>query len=51
MEAILLQHPGVAGIVVMGIPEARLTEIVAGCICVKENWLWSDKSHELGAEK
>ncbi|KAK3432642.1 hypothetical protein EUGRSUZ_D00173 [Eucalyptus grandis] len=51
VEAILLQHPGVAGIVIIGIPEARLTEMVVGCIRVKDNWLWSDKSHELGAEK
>ncbi|XP_048141105.1 2-succinylbenzoate--CoA ligase, chloroplastic/peroxisomal [Rhodamnia argentea] len=51
VEAILFQHPGVAGIVIVGIPDARLTEMVVGCIRVKENWLWSDKSHELGAEK
>ncbi|KAI6703341.1 hypothetical protein NL676_012477 [Syzygium grande] len=51
VEAILFQHPGVAGIVIVGIPEARLTEMVVGCIRVKEKWLWSDKGHELGAEK
>ncbi|KAF8031872.1 hypothetical protein BT93_D0939 [Corymbia citriodora subsp. variegata] len=51
VEAILFQHPAVAGIVIVGIPEARLTEMVVGCIHVKENWLWSDKSHKLGAEK
>ncbi|XP_030468617.2 2-succinylbenzoate--CoA ligase, chloroplastic/peroxisomal isoform X2 [Syzygium oleosum] len=51
VEAILFQHPGVAGIVIVGIPEARLTEMVVGCIRVKEKWLWSDKGRELGAEK
>ncbi|KAI6703284.1 hypothetical protein NL676_012420 [Syzygium grande] len=30
VAAILLQHPGVAGIVVVGIPEAHLTEMVVG---------------------
>ncbi|KAL3741355.1 hypothetical protein ACJRO7_016918 [Eucalyptus globulus] len=51
VEAIPFQHPGVAGIVIVGIPEARLTEMVVGSIRVKENWLWSDKSHELRDEK
>ena len=31
MAAILLQQPRVAGIVVMGIHEAHLTEMVVGC--------------------
>ncbi|KAL3741317.1 hypothetical protein ACJRO7_016880 [Eucalyptus globulus] len=51
VEAILFQHPGVAGIVIVGIPEARMTEMVVWSIRVKENWLWSDKSHELRDEK
>jgi acyl-activating enzyme 14 len=44
VEAILLQHPGVIGIVIVGIPDARLTEMVIACIQLRENWYWSDKS-------
>ncbi|TKY72381.1 2-succinylbenzoate--CoA ligase of chloroplastic/peroxisomal [Spatholobus suberectus] len=44
VEAILLQHPGIASVVVVGIPDARLTEMVAACIQLRENWQWSEQS-------
>lgn len=50
MEAILLQHPGVIGIVIVGIPDARLTEMVIACFQLRENWYWSDKSFEHSTE-
>ncbi|XP_062161754.1 2-succinylbenzoate--CoA ligase, chloroplastic/peroxisomal [Alnus glutinosa] len=50
VEAILLQHPGVIVIVIVGIPDARLTEMVIACIQLRENWYWSDKSLKHSAE-
>ncbi|XP_059436562.1 2-succinylbenzoate--CoA ligase, chloroplastic/peroxisomal-like, partial [Corylus avellana] len=50
VEAILLQHPGVIGIVIVGIPDARLTEMVIACIQLRENWYWSDKSFKHSSE-
>ncbi|KAJ4702962.1 2-succinylbenzoate--CoA ligase [Melia azedarach] len=50
VEAILLQHPGVTAIVIVGIPDARLTEMVVGCVKVRKNWLWSDNNVEQSAE-
>uniref|UniRef100_A0A2N9J765 AMP-dependent synthetase/ligase domain-containing protein n=1 Tax=Fagus sylvatica TaxID=28930 RepID=A0A2N9J765_FAGSY len=46
VEGILLQHPGVVGIVIVGIPDARLTEMVVSCIQLRENWHWSHGSFE-----
>ncbi|KAK7246147.1 hypothetical protein RIF29_41007 [Crotalaria pallida] len=43
VEAILLEHPGIASVVIVGIPDARLTEMVAACVQLKENWQWSEK--------
>ncbi|XP_057972299.1 2-succinylbenzoate--CoA ligase, chloroplastic/peroxisomal [Malania oleifera] len=42
VEAVLSQHPGVSCIVVVGVPDVRLTEMVVACICLKENWQWID---------
>ncbi|XP_041027411.1 2-succinylbenzoate--CoA ligase, chloroplastic/peroxisomal-like isoform X1 [Juglans microcarpa x Juglans regia] len=50
VEAILLQHPGIIGIVIVGIPDARLTEMAIACIRLTENWLWSDTSFIHSAE-
>lgn len=44
VEAVLSQHPGVSGIVVFGVPDARLTEMVAACVQIKENWQWIDNN-------
>lgn len=42
MEAVLSQHPGVSRIVVVGLPDPRLTEMVAACVKLNENWKWDD---------
>ncbi|KAI8524528.1 hypothetical protein RHMOL_Rhmol13G0156400 [Rhododendron molle] len=42
VEAILSQHPGVSGIVVVGLPDTRLTEMVVACVQLRDNWRWSD---------
>ncbi|PKI42222.1 hypothetical protein CRG98_037402, partial [Punica granatum] len=45
VEAVLSQHPGVHGVVVVGVPELRLSEMVVGCVQLKENWQWSNKAY------
>ncbi|WJX23222.1 o-succinylbenzoate--CoA ligase [Trifolium repens] len=44
VEAILLEHPGIASVVIVGIPDARFTETVAACIQPRENWQWLEHS-------
>lgn len=50
VEAVISHHPGVSSIVVIGVPDARLTEMVAACVQIRENWKWvdinSDTLHE-----
>ncbi|KAF7824475.1 2-succinylbenzoate--CoA ligase, chloroplastic/peroxisomal isoform X1 [Senna tora] len=41
VEAILLEHPGIAGVVIVGIPDVRLTEMVVACIQPRKDWQWS----------
>ncbi|XP_047969870.1 2-succinylbenzoate--CoA ligase, chloroplastic/peroxisomal [Salvia hispanica] len=42
VEGVLLQHPGIYSVVVIGVPDSRLTEMVIGCVRVKEGWQWTD---------
>ncbi|GMP71684.1 hypothetical protein CsSME_00029994 [Camellia sinensis var. sinensis] len=52
VEAILSQHPGVSGIVVVGLPDARLTEVVVACLQIRDNWRWADScSDHLAGKK
>ncbi|XP_061996286.1 2-succinylbenzoate--CoA ligase, chloroplastic/peroxisomal-like [Rosa rugosa] len=44
VERTLLRHPGVTGVVVVGIPEARLTEMVVACVQIRGNWQWVNTS-------
>ncbi|GAY33939.1 hypothetical protein CUMW_008890 [Citrus unshiu] len=44
VEAVLIQHPGIIGIVVVGIPNARLTEMVVACVRLRESWQWSESN-------
>lgn len=34
--------------VVVGIPDLRLTEMVIGCIRVKDGWQWADSGVDTG---
>ncbi|KAF6135166.1 hypothetical protein GIB67_035237 [Kingdonia uniflora] len=43
VEAILSKHPGVVRVVVVGIPDARLSEMVICCVQIKEKWTWIDQ--------
>lgn len=42
VEVVLLQHPGISAVVVIGLPHARLGEMVVACVQIKENWIWTD---------
>ncbi|OIV91818.1 hypothetical protein TanjilG_14397 [Lupinus angustifolius] len=44
VEAIVLEHPGIASTVIVGIPDASLTEMVVACVQLRENWQWSEKA-------
>ncbi|MED6135057.1 hypothetical protein PIB30_042743 [Stylosanthes scabra] len=50
VEAILQGHPGIASVVVVGIPDAYLTEMVAACIQLAENWHWLEQSNHSNQE-
>lgn len=51
VEALLLEHPGVIAAVVVGIPDARLTEKVVACIRLRENWQWSNNNEHTAQGK
>ncbi|KAL7211280.1 hypothetical protein ACSBR2_014209 [Camellia fascicularis] len=51
VEAILSQHPGVSGIVVVGLPDTRLTEMVVACLQIRDNWRWADSCSDHSAGK
>ncbi|GAA0141958.1 ligase [Lithospermum erythrorhizon] len=44
VENVLLQHPGVAAVVVVGVPDTRLTEMVVACVHIKDDWRWVEFS-------
>ncbi|KAL0011868.1 hypothetical protein SO802_006976 [Lithocarpus litseifolius] len=46
VEGILLQHPGIVGTVIVGVPDAHLTEMVVACVQLREHWHWSHGSFE-----
>ncbi|CDP04150.1 unnamed protein product [Coffea canephora] len=56
VEAVILQHPGISRVIVVGLPDSRLTEMVVACIRLKDNWQWdefnpcNDKDHCLSKE-
>ncbi|KAJ3688742.1 hypothetical protein LUZ61_017906 [Rhynchospora tenuis] len=42
VEAALSQHPAVAKVLVVGIPDTRLSEKVVACLMIKDKWKWVD---------
>lgn len=48
VEAVLSQHHGISGVVVVGVPDSRLTEMVIGCIRVNDGWQWADSGVDNG---
>lgn len=52
VETVLLQHPGVSEVIVVGLPDSRLTEMIVACIQLKDNWQWDEFSfHNLVTNK
>ncbi|XP_066326121.1 2-succinylbenzoate--CoA ligase, chloroplastic/peroxisomal-like [Miscanthus floridulus] len=46
VELVLSQHPGVARVVVVGIPDSRLGEKVIACVSIRDGWKWVDARTE-----
>lgn len=46
VEAVLSQHPGVAKVVVIGVPDSRLGEKVVACVSIRDGWKWADARAE-----
>lgn len=40
VETVVLKHPGISAIAVIGLPDDRLTEMVVACIKLNDNWKW-----------
>jgi len=51
VELVLSQHPGVARVVVVGIPDSRLGEKVIACVNIKDGWKWVDARAEHQSER
>eukprot|EP00262_Sarcandra_glabra_P015360 TRINITY_DN4721_c0_g1_i1.p1 TRINITY_DN4721_c0_g1~~TRINITY_DN4721_c0_g1_i1.p1 ORF type:complete len:337 (+),score=48.63 TRINITY_DN4721_c0_g1_i1:114-1124(+) len=45
VEAVISQHPGISDIVVIGVPDLRLTEMVVACVQIKDNWHWVTRNY------
>ncbi|KAL8192310.1 hypothetical protein R6Q57_027977 [Mikania cordata] len=41
VETVILKHPGISAIAVIGLPDTRLTEMVVACIQLNHNWTWA----------
>ncbi|XP_059668339.1 2-succinylbenzoate--CoA ligase, chloroplastic/peroxisomal [Cornus florida] len=50
VEAIISQHPGVSGVVVVGLPDTRYTEMVVACIQIRDDWKWIDLGSHISAK-
>ncbi|TVU43493.1 hypothetical protein EJB05_09969, partial [Eragrostis curvula] len=46
VELVLSQHPGVAKVVVIGLPDSRLGEKVIACVNITDGWKWVDARDE-----
>eukprot|EP00252_Welwitschia_mirabilis_P005707 TRINITY_DN1625_c0_g1_i10.p1 TRINITY_DN1625_c0_g1~~TRINITY_DN1625_c0_g1_i10.p1 ORF type:complete len:399 (+),score=82.19 TRINITY_DN1625_c0_g1_i10:762-1958(+) len=44
VEEILVTHPGVRSVVVVGIPDSRFNEVVTASIQVEDDWQWVEKT-------
>jgi acyl-CoA synthetase (AMP-forming)/AMP-acid ligase II len=40
VETALSQHPAIAKVLVVGIPDTRLSEKVVACVIIKDKWKW-----------
>ncbi|GKA05476.1 2-succinylbenzoate--CoA ligase, chloroplastic/peroxisomal [Tanacetum coccineum] len=51
VETVIFKHPGISAIAVVGLPDARLTEMVIACIQLNHNWTWVDSSSDHSARQ
>ncbi|WOL12017.1 hypothetical protein Cni_G20781 [Canna indica] len=51
VEAVISQHPGISKVVVVGVPDIRLTEKVVACLNIKEGWKWVDQNANCSQEE
>lgn len=49
----LSQHPGVFEVVIVGIPDPRLSEKIVACFTIREDWIWADEKlwHSQGVKE
>ncbi|XP_024536897.1 2-succinylbenzoate--CoA ligase, chloroplastic/peroxisomal isoform X3 [Selaginella moellendorffii] len=47
VEMVLSQHPSVSSVAVVGVPESRLSEIVAAVVRLHDGWTWSISEHPM----
>ncbi|XP_024386673.1 2-succinylbenzoate--CoA ligase, chloroplastic/peroxisomal isoform X3 [Physcomitrium patens] len=43
VENVLMKHPGMLSVAVVGIPDERLTEMVVAFVRLRDKWIWEDK--------
>ena len=36
------QHPGISAVVIVGLPQLRLGEMVVACVRIRDSWIWDD---------
>lgn len=36
------QHPGISAVVIVGLPQMRLGEMVVACVRIIDSWIWDD---------
>ncbi|KAJ0796869.1 putative o-succinylbenzoate--CoA ligase [Helianthus annuus] len=46
VETVILRHPGISAIAVIGLPDNRLTEMVVACIQLNHNWTWTSSGSD-----
>eukprot|EP01018_Ginkgo_biloba_P031109 Gb_01241 [translate_table: standard] len=50
VEKVLMKHPGVLAVVVVGLPNMRLNEIVTTCIQLQDGWQWKDEKSPMQSQ-
>jgi acyl-coenzyme A synthetase/AMP-(fatty) acid ligase len=43
VENVLLKHPGISSVAVVGIPDERLTEMVVAFVRLRDKWVWEEQ--------
>ncbi|KAK9055963.1 hypothetical protein SSX86_027050 [Deinandra increscens subsp. villosa] len=51
VETVILKHPGISAVAVIGLPDNRLTEMVVACIQLNHNWTWAGSGSDHSAIK